>query len=57
MDQSDFDALAYLELLPGKDGEGFIVWLFDYKIGEGETVEAALDDAKNAVRRWVESDE
>ena len=52
MDQSDFDALAYLELLPG--GPGFIVWLFDMQIGEGETVEAALDDAKATIRRWVD---
>lgn len=52
MTQLDFDALAYLELLPG--GEGFLVFLFDQQIGEGETVEAALDDAKKSVRRWTE---
>lgn len=50
----DYDANNWLEILPGPDGEDFIVWLFDQQIGEGETREAALDDAKKNIRRWTE---
>lgn len=55
MDINDFDANNSLEILVG--GEGFTVWLFDYQIGEGATVEAAIADAKKNARRWTEVSE
>jgi hypothetical protein len=53
MEQYDFDAIAYLELLPSGEN-GFIVWLFDHQIGEGDTVEEAIADARDNIRRWTE---
>ena len=47
-----YDANSYLEVLPTMNG--FAVWLFDYQIGEGDTIGDALEDAKQNVRRWVE---
>lgn len=52
----DYDANNWLEILPDEDSEGFLVFLFDQQIGEGETADAALEDAKANVRRWTESE-
>lgn len=51
------DANNYLEILPGETSEvedGFIVWLFDCQIGEGATIEEAMEDARENVARWTE---
>jgi hypothetical protein len=48
----DYDANNWLEIL--EEHERFVVWLFDYQIGEGATRESALEDAKANVRRWTE---
>lgn len=52
METQGYDANNYLEVLPTVDG--FAVWLFDYQVGEGDTIGDALEDAKANVRRWTE---
>lgn len=54
MNHDDFDANGHLEVLPDDDAGGFLVFLFDYAIGDGDTVEAALNEAKKNIRRWKE---
>lgn len=48
----DFDATTHLELTT--NGVEFSIWLFDYLIGTGETIEEALDDAKSFIRGATE---
>ncbi len=54
MNPEDYDANHHLEILPDERSDGFIVFLFDQVIGEGDTVDEALEDAKANVRRWTE---
>lgn len=51
MNIADFDASTSLELT--QDGDEFIVWLFDWEIGRGSTIEEAIGDARSNVRDWV----
>jgi hypothetical protein len=54
MNHEDYDANHHLEVLPGDSDDEFAVFLFDRVIGEGATVDAALDDARANIRRWTE---
>jgi hypothetical protein len=39
-----------------QEGDVFRVWVFDHAIGEGHSIEAAMDDAHRAIRRWVDGE-
>ena len=50
----DFRSSAPSNLELTHDEAGFRVWLFDYLIGEAETAEEAISEARATAKSWSE---